>query len=48
MVRLMLGIVGHVQRGSYRHPTLEEGQCNWCPLNANSEIDARGQNRLNH
>jgi len=24
MVRLMLGIVGHVQRGSYRHSTLEE------------------------
>ena len=24
MVRLMFGIVGHVQRGRYRHSTLDE------------------------
>jgi len=43
IVRLRLGIVGHVQCGSYLHSTLEEGAMQSCPLNANPETDARDQ-----
>jgi len=38
MARLMLGNGAVVVTQLWRRE-----QCNWCPLDANSEIDARGQ-----